>query len=716
MAFEQWLYMMIDQKEDVSDYLKKVLVQTKSTAIVGVTLEVGKKSPELFTRVLKPFLASEYLYDWDTQRLAGFEGHQMIGWGLKSKQLAKLAKKFHELPHRKLQLTTIALNYFLEDESMASFFEETRKKWQHKLKKYPGDLSLENLCLWFDRNNWYEVDTPDGNTAFEFRAPVSIEKKRKKGIEESQMQIAISTAPFKLNKLLEEKRELSDSETDELWKSIDYFKEKLTIENTEGLIRKQDIECGIAAVLVVCAPKWVKKNSEVYSWCQETMANACKNPPPPRDFDVPSAVLLPGWDYFCAIAYPFLWEQDVDSAIHREIIALLASTYHDRAVDLLCSSVKDQKKKLEDSFIQFVNLVIQLSPWRCGSTSFKSSTSLQNYKSSVIKDFVEGKTPKIPLDLMELERRSRQMHKAEGKRMDGWFPLLDLPTLKFALSCLTLDHKGEPAYDFESALSALQSGLEISLERLNLKANKNDSGRPERTIPYEFDHWILREIAFALPHIPVSKGRDDLWKNILALGPNEEHFVQDFLIDWFAMNLEKAEHRRIFVEIWKSMIDYALSCKSWDFSKPFAWHNAPVLFGHLIGGHPHLRNIWNKEYRSLVDSMQPSISKVMEHCVESVALDVFLASLLSQPAFWGILDIGLRHIRQSLDKDPFQFWNEHGLTDLLAEMLETLYRERIFEIKQSRDVFDSYYWLLSKLAERHNPVAQELISRLAMPH
>ncbi len=716
MAFEQWLYMMIDQKEDVSDYLKKALVQTKSTAIVGVALEVSKKTPELFTSVLKPFLASEYLYDWDTQRLEGFEGHQMMGWELKSKQLAKLAEKFHGLPHRKLQLTSIALNYFIEDKSMTSFFEETRRKWQNKLRKYPGNLFLENLCIWFDRNNWYKVDTPNGKAAFEFRAPEPVEKKRKKGLEESQVQIAISTAPFKLHKLLEEKQELSDSEADELWKSIDYFKEKLTVEDPEGLTKKQDVECGIAAVLVVCAPKWLKKNSEVSIWCQKTMANSCKNPQPPTKFDVPSAVLLPRWDYFCSIAYPFLWEQNVASRVHREIIALLASTYHDRAVGLLCSSVKNQRKKWGDSFIQFVNLVIQLGPWRCGSKGFEPPSSLQEYKLSVIEDFVVGKAPKVQVNLMELEERSRQMHKAEGKRMDGWFPLLDLPTLKSALSCLMLDHQGKPAYDFESALIALQSGLEISLERLNLKTNKDDSGRPKRTIPYEFDLWILREIAFALPHVSVSKGRDDLWKNILALGPNEEHFVQDFLIEYFAMNLEKTEHRRIFVEIWKSMIDYALSCKSWDLAKPFAWYNAPVLFGHLIGGHPKLRNIWNKEYRSLINSMRPSINKVLEHCGKSVALDVFLTSLLSQPAFWGILDIGLRHIRQSLDKDPSQFWNKHGLTDLLAEMLETLYRERIFEIKQSRDVFDSYYWLLSKLAERHNPVAQELISRLAMPH
>jgi hypothetical protein len=716
MAFEQWLYMMIDQKEDVSDYLKKALVQTKSTAIVGVALEVGKKTPELFTSVLKPFLASEYLYDWDTQRLEGFEGHQMMGWGLKSKQLAKLAEKFHGLPHRKLPFTTIALNYFLEDELMAYFFEEARKKWQNQSKKYPDDPHLENLCLWFDRNNWNEVDTPDGNTAFVFLAPESVVIKRKPTIKENQAELALSTAPFKLQKLLEERRELSDSEADKLWKSIDYFKEKLTVEDAEGLTKKQDVECGIAAVLVVCASKWLKKNPEVSVWCQKTMANSCKNPQPPTKFDVPSAVLLPRWDYFCSIAYPFLWEQDVASRAHREIIALLASTYHDRAVCLLCSSVKNQRKKWGDSFIQFVNLVIQLGPWRCGNKGFEPPSSLQEYKLSIIEDFVVGKASKVQVNLMELEERSRQMHKAEGKRMDGWFPLLDLPTLKSALSCLMLDHQGKPVYDFESALIALQSGLEISIERLNLKTNKDDSGRPKRTIPYEFDHWIFREIAFSLPHIPVSKGRDDLWKNILALGPNEEHFVQDFLIEYFAMNLEKTEHRRIFVEIWKSMIDYALSCKSWDLAKPFAWYNAPVLFGHLIGGHPKLRNIWNKEYRSLINSMRPSINKVLEHCGESVALDVFLTSLLSQPAFWGILDIGLRHIRQSLDKDPSRFWNKHGLTDLLAEMLETLYRERIFEIKQSRDVFDSYYWLLSKLAERHNPVAQELISRLAMPH
>lgn len=716
MAFEQWLYNMIDQKEDVSDYLKKALVQTKSTAIVGVALEVGKKSPELFTSVLKSFLASEYLYDWDTQRLGIFEGHQMTGLGWKSEQLAKLAKKFHELPHRTLPLTTIALNYFFEDESMAYFFEEARQKWQNESKKYPDDPHLENLCLWFDRNNWNEVDTPDGNTAFAFLAPESVVIKRKPKIKENQAELALSTAPFKLQKLLEERHELSDSEADELWKSIDSFKEKLTAEDTEGLIRKQDIECGIAAVLVVCASKWVKRNSDVSIWCQETMANVCKNSPPPIEVDIPSAVLLHGWDYFCAIAYPFLWEQDVHSVVHREIIALLASTYHDRAVGLLCSSVKNQRKKLKDSFIQFVNLVIQLSSWRCGSTTFKSSTSLQEYKAFVIKDFVEGKTPKIPLDLMELEKRSRQMYQVEGERVEGRFPWLDLPTLEFALSCLTLDRQGEPAFNFESALIALQSGLKISLKRLNLKANKDDSGRHRCTIPYEFDHWVLREIASALPHVPVSKGRDDLWKNILALGPNEEHFVQDFLLYWVAMNLEKTDHRRTFVEIWRLMIDYALSCESWDLSKPFAWYNAPVLFGHLIGGHPHLRNIWNKEYRSLVDSMRPSISKVMEHCVKGVALDVFLASVLSQPAFGGVLDIGLKHIRLSLDKDPFQFWNKHGLSDLLAEMLETLYRERIFEIKQSRDVFDSYYWLLSKLAERHNPVAQELISRLAMPH
>lgn len=470
--------------------------------------------------------------------------------------------------------------------------------------------------------------------------------------------------------------------------------------------------CGIAAILIVCASNWVKKRPEVYSWCQKTMAAPCKNPPPPKKFDVPSAVLLAGWDEFCPIAYPFLWEHDVHSKDHREIIALLASTYYDKPVGLLCTSVKERASALGDSFIQFVNLVIQLGAWRCGSISFEPSGSLLDYKSSVIRDFVDGKTPCQLIDPLELEKRSREMHRAEGRRVDSHFPWLDLSTLKFALSCLVLDFQGKPPFDFDSALNALESGLTISLRRLDF-GTKGDDERPRRTIPLDFDHWILREVASAVPHIPVSKGRDNLWKVILSLGPNEERFVQDFLLYWFATNLEKTTRGAVFTEIWRAMIDYALSCESWDLSKPFAWYNAPVLFGHLIGGTPHLRNVWGKEYGPLIETMRPSINRVLEHCARSVALDVFLARLLAQPAFSGVLDIGLRHIRQSLEKDPYQFWRKHGLAELLAEMLESLYSKQLFIIRQSEGTFDNYRWLLTKLAERHNLVAQELLARLS---
>src|SRR5262249_10817452 len=67
-ALERWLCDLIDAGTDVAPVVDALLRTTNSVSVIGVLVNIGKKRNDLFKGPLRPLLAVQHMYHWDSGR------------------------------------------------------------------------------------------------------------------------------------------------------------------------------------------------------------------------------------------------------------------------------------------------------------------------------------------------------------------------------------------------------------------------------------------------------------------------------------------------------------------------------------------------------------------------------------------------------------------------------------------------------------------------
>ena len=115
MALERWLYSRLEAEDPIDEFVEFILKNSTSVALVGVLCEVGKKQPELFARQLLPLLSVPEFYEWTRRHNLRGEDYTMIGWItlLHVPWEIDMARVWHSMPHRQLDLVDLAQRIFL---------------------------------------------------------------------------------------------------------------------------------------------------------------------------------------------------------------------------------------------------------------------------------------------------------------------------------------------------------------------------------------------------------------------------------------------------------------------------------------------------------------------------------------------------------------------------------------------------------------------------
>src|SRR6266540_5151912 len=143
MALEQYFYLELDASRSIEEKVRTVLEQARSAAFLKVLCDVGRREVTLFEGPIRPLLAVPEVYYWD---------------------ITSLAKAFHELEHRSIDLRYLALRLFLGRPAMRSFFGEVRGRWQERMAAAPNGRFhefLEDLVITFDIENYRIVKHPE---------------------------------------------------------------------------------------------------------------------------------------------------------------------------------------------------------------------------------------------------------------------------------------------------------------------------------------------------------------------------------------------------------------------------------------------------------------------------------------------------------------------------------------------------------------------------
>jgi hypothetical protein len=88
-------------------------------------------------------------------------------------------------------------------------------------------------------------------------------------------------------------------------------------------------------------------------------------------------------------------------------------------------------------------------------------------------------------------------------------------------------------------------------------------------------------------------------------------------------------------------------------------------------------------------------------------------SFLEQPAAGDILLDGLIWLEKAAMEAGEHFWTERYVKETMASLLDNCWRSRQADLRQHQAAFKAFSDLLRRLADYQNPIALELLDRIA---
>jgi len=425
MALEQYFYLELDEDRPIADKAQAVLERARSAAFLKPLCDLAKREPDLFKGTLRVLLAMPEVYEWDIQAAVQGRQHLMIGAFMQGWWFVKLAKEFHDLKHRSIDLRHLGVQIFLSDEGTRTYLSAVRERWEQRLADTPeGPFRefLQQLVVGYDIGNYRSVEHPEhGRVIVNVRAHEIFEERadERQRFEEERFLVFL---PMRCRQMLEERTVLPDSELDEFWDQI----QRVTTQceriyrgagaddrdevpkrpsDTSGSIRallrrfvsrlgaffgkaaqedrgdasatapvetmppeydeardhQVNALAGAAAVLIRNHAEWLARHPERKAWCQAALRTTVMNPPPRDAMDVPESAATWTWDCFAAEALPALWADDVHDEELRHLVARVALAPHYAAVRILFARCAEQRPKLGEDFGRLRRLVFELA-------------------------------------------------------------------------------------------------------------------------------------------------------------------------------------------------------------------------------------------------------------------------------------------------------------------------------------------------------------------
>jgi hypothetical protein len=211
MALEQYFYLELDASRSIEEKVCTVLERARSAAFLKVLCDVGKRDVALFEGPIRPLLAAPEVYYWD---------------------ITSLAKSFHELEHRSIDLRYLALRLFLNRPAMRSFFGEVRGRWQEQMAAAPNGRFrefLEDLVSTFDIENYGIVKHPEhGQVIVNVRAQ-ELEAERAAERQAFEEQSLVVCLPIRCRQIIDTGTVLHGAELENFWSNTQRIATRISL-------------------------------------------------------------------------------------------------------------------------------------------------------------------------------------------------------------------------------------------------------------------------------------------------------------------------------------------------------------------------------------------------------------------------------------------------------------------------------------------------------
>jgi hypothetical protein len=704
MAIEAYLYRQLDAGEDIAPLLTR-LIASDSVAVWGVLTEVARYRPELMWGRLQPLITSPGLLMAD--RIATLGGASLLPFlGFLDKVHIERAQKWGGMPHRKLPLAELLIRDAFQNREAAEKLTRARKIWREE----DGER-WKHLIAQLDPANRRLRRFEDGSFILDYEPPAELQAEIKDANTEvtgSQVWLGL---PGKLRKWIDERSEPSSEELESFWgdsqKAIEQPADQHLL--SQGLIAKADLECGVAALFVICAREWLRSHPEREDWCRQALLAPFEGEPPAtHDFDSAEQFSSDSWDGFCADALPLLWAESPQDADLRSGVARLAIHLHSETVQRTFRATAGDPN-LAQGLAELEHLSLHWARFKLWRQARRHAyeydeseipepfTKLPDFEPTTrdaLNGFVAGTLGPPPRlrdwlaetpDGVMITRRARCQPVLHSLSLS----YLVAARLHLARGEGTEDHPQRAEFAADLAYSLVGKLVPEGVDRV-------------KGTPYTEERHALD----LLGRLTLDLSGDDaaaIWKPILEAGEPARYWVESYLGELWSAGLSDDRLNAKLVSVIKPILVFAE--KHWSSSG-----RGGVDLGLRVAGVDVLqRSLWTEERQSVLTELEPEWSEWVKPRLTGTWFARYFAHFLGAPAAAVVRGEALTWLA---DAERNREYTDGDLDEATAELLLVVYAQEAELISGRGVAAKAARYLLSRLAGRGIPLALELSARL----
>jgi hypothetical protein len=172
MTLEAWLYSR-PTRTKLEHSISIILERSSTVAILGVLVTLAKCDPSLFTGALLPLVSSLQLLIW--LEFEQIDQGQNYGFDQSARKLSQTDRekllKFHQLPHRTLELQQWILTLWINGNISSEIQLQVLENWDsYQLPRIPevSASRASRIRAWFERSNWQVSEDGSGKPCLKF--------------------------------------------------------------------------------------------------------------------------------------------------------------------------------------------------------------------------------------------------------------------------------------------------------------------------------------------------------------------------------------------------------------------------------------------------------------------------------------------------------------------------------------------------------------------
>jgi hypothetical protein len=703
MALEHWFYDRLDAGEDV-DWASGKLLASRSLALIGVATDVACFRPELLRGPLSPLISSAGVLLAD--RLYKSQTHSDLDLaGLHMPPTRARLAAWNAMPHRKTTLDQLLMHNVLYSDALVDELAQAHERWAEV-----DATGWRYLLAQTDPANYRPEQTPAG-LGMLFVLPEHLREETVRDQPQHDHTVFWITFPERVRGLLDADDLVGASDPQALWNEVQAAVESPPPADLSemGMRVREDVTCGLAAVLIIRHADWLANHTEHAAWCRAEILRALSNPP--RSFIVgPDDTVDDRWDIFCAEALPVLLNANPDDPeLRTALVRLISSPVLQRVgrtfrrMSALPALAEDLGRLEHLSFYAAQMLAweserthrVQIAGEGWSGPSADDLPGLPAIFQRKANDFLNRElSPLAPLVSEFLAATPEGLIKTRDKRHRLALALNPDYLLVANQHRLRIEHSAEPERAHRFA---------FIIDLAELLADSLGAGEREQRASRPVEQWqrqLLRALGSTTVTLPVADA-EQLWEPLIPLGEDHGRGLAIYLRSLWVQLLAANPTRGNAPAVITSLLTAVISC-DWTTRAP----TETVLA--LAGIDNYLLNSWHRQHQPLLTAVQtPWIQWLRPHAGLPFAAES-LARFAARPAAAPVRPTLLRCLAEAT---PNATRSQDGLETALAELLTWLHANTTILQELSPEGEDARA-ILALLVGRGNRVASTLADQL----